>query len=929
MKTTVACALGILLAVFVEATPCTPSSTALCLSGGRFEAKVTWTDFQGNSGDGQAIPLTPDTGYFWFFTNTNVELVVKVLDGRALNGYFWVFYGALSNVQYRMTVRDSQTGAVQVYDNPSGQFASKGDVAAFSPSGKFAASRGDSPMPAPAGIPVDERRVAPSTKHPQAACAAGPTTLCLNGGRFRVEAAWKDFAGNTGVGHAVGLTGDTGYFWFFGSTNVETVVKVLDGRPLNDHFWVFYGALSNVQYTLTVTDTVTGIVRKYSNPSGLFASVGDVAAFGQPTTFQLIEGAVVKGEISEETALIYKVYAFFGDPKLPQAYVGTHPGEGDHGITVEIADRWSTLSPATQQLLATYLAPPTSAGSWFAGGSTATKGAESALDAWTKIPTTRAVVWYRSADANAETAANNVAAEIENIWTKEKGLMGRDPLPDGNVAVDNGGDGRLDIYVLPSFRDGLTNPDITTAASGAAMLYPPFEWPGPAYILIRASAAATPEGARAVLAHEFFHTIAFSYAIQNRASTYEWLNEATATWMEDYVYPTQINNSEQIYAVLYLIDAYKVALDDPADHGYAEYLFLFYLNHAFSASVNAQIWSNVGGMASWEALRDAVPGGLDAAWPDFALDCWNTPDVDHFKQWDNLSNHLLKELAEPSVTPTSPDGSATLPSRSVDDLAMSYAYFHTDLDTIKRVEIQNQKLAQDSSHAKIQAWIKLADGTTRVEDWTKKDRVVFCRDKASQKITDLLILYTNSDPDPVDEPIVFNEGKLYYDSIGCGYQGTMHVKRHEPDGSADETTDVTATLVHIPGADFGNTVIYAAQRYTVKYQGTKKLNGCTDTIGPVEQTFEAPNVAASIITFDTSTSPPGYSAQAPFFMQATETDVCTYGTTEMTSAAAGLWWDLPPGLFKVKPDGSLAETYVDGSRTYTWSFTPDTGDEGN
>jgi hypothetical protein len=78
--------LGFGISAALAAAPCSPSSTALCLSGGRFEVKVAWTDFQGNTGNGQAIPLTADTGYFWFFTDTNVELVVKVLDARGLNG---------------------------------------------------------------------------------------------------------------------------------------------------------------------------------------------------------------------------------------------------------------------------------------------------------------------------------------------------------------------------------------------------------------------------------------------------------------------------------------------------------------------------------------------------------------------------------------------------------------------------------------------------------------------------------------------------------------------------------------------------------------------------------------------------------------------------------------------------------------------------
>jgi hypothetical protein len=77
----------------------------------------------------------------------------------------------------------------------------------------------------------------------------------------------------------VALTGDTGTFWFFGPDNLEVFTKVLDGRALNGKFWFFSGALSSVDYTLTVTDTQTGAVRVYHNPAGRLASVADTGAF--------------------------------------------------------------------------------------------------------------------------------------------------------------------------------------------------------------------------------------------------------------------------------------------------------------------------------------------------------------------------------------------------------------------------------------------------------------------------------------------------------------------------------------------------------------------------------------------------------------------------------------------------------------------------
>ncbi len=111
---------------------CPPVSSNLCLEGGHFAVAVDFNDPRtGLTAGGRAVPLTTDTGAFWFFDDSNLELMIKVLDGRTVNGKFWVFYGALSDVDYTITVTRLETGEVKTYHNPQGTLASRADTQAF------------------------------------------------------------------------------------------------------------------------------------------------------------------------------------------------------------------------------------------------------------------------------------------------------------------------------------------------------------------------------------------------------------------------------------------------------------------------------------------------------------------------------------------------------------------------------------------------------------------------------------------------------------------------------------------------------------------------------------------------------------------------------------------------------------------------------
>ena len=106
------------------------------------------------------------------------------------------------------------------------------------------------------------------------------SALCLNGDRFLVQTTWTTPDGETGKGHAVRLTDESGYFWFFDPGNLELVVKALNGCGTNGRYWLFGAGLTNVEVEITVTDRTDRTIRTYSNPQGTaFEPILDTDAF--------------------------------------------------------------------------------------------------------------------------------------------------------------------------------------------------------------------------------------------------------------------------------------------------------------------------------------------------------------------------------------------------------------------------------------------------------------------------------------------------------------------------------------------------------------------------------------------------------------------------------------------------------------------------
>ncbi len=106
---------------------CVANATTLCIDqnpgDGRFQIQVNYSTAQGGglAGAGDAIGLSSlgvtEGGLFWFFASNNPEMLIKIIDGCALNSSFWVFYAATTNVGFTVIVTDTFTGNQATYHN--------------------------------------------------------------------------------------------------------------------------------------------------------------------------------------------------------------------------------------------------------------------------------------------------------------------------------------------------------------------------------------------------------------------------------------------------------------------------------------------------------------------------------------------------------------------------------------------------------------------------------------------------------------------------------------------------------------------------------------------------------------------------------------------------------------------------------------------
>jgi ELWxxDGT repeat protein len=226
----------------------------LCLQGGRFEVTVSVTGMVPIRGN--RVLASAESGVLSFFSPDNWELLVKVLDGCAINQYFWVYSAAATDQPFLLEVLDRATGTRRTYRQEGSRPAEPVlDGAAF-------ASCGAPPPPTAYAGALPAAAPAPR-------CADDPAAFCFGpGGRFRAKATWQTAAAG-GFAHPLAYgSRDSGLFSFFSPSNWELMVKVLDGCAINGRHWVFVAGTTDVGWQLEVEDRATGAVRRYGSELG-------------------------------------------------------------------------------------------------------------------------------------------------------------------------------------------------------------------------------------------------------------------------------------------------------------------------------------------------------------------------------------------------------------------------------------------------------------------------------------------------------------------------------------------------------------------------------------------------------------------------------------------------------------------------------------
>ncbi len=466
----------------------------------------------------------------------------------------------------------------------------------------------------------------------------------------------------------------------------------------------------------------------------------------------LIAADRAAGRISVEKALLYRVYAVFGDERLPSRYAGDAGAAPDDLVLRDVADHWRGLSSRTRRSLMPFLRPPAARGSWFSRLSGPSARAAEPGDAydpctsqqfsdpgWKNVAAAggKVRIWWWKDNAGDQALASTLATTVNAAWPVYRKLMIRTPLSDAKEKLCyHGPDGALDIYLVDSIprATGLTIPSWLTRWADAECNA------SPAFIVMKNTSGTFTRPF--TIAHELFHAFQFAFTHKGGCSSDGWFDEGSANWAANTILPQ--DDGEHFFTR---------ALDDPRSPidgmDYASWPFMLWMEKTLGAQTIRKTYEQFEKQPGMLAV-DAAIGGLRQHALDFARHAWNQKPLDpSFVAWDHFP--VTPKVDDHEIVQThlylagEHERTANVPV-DIGAHARDYRSFTITDDKLRQVTFRNP-LAADPD-ARIGAILTLRSGATRFEDWSGKDTVRLCRDQPEQDVADLVIVYAASDPRP-------------------------------------------------------------------------------------------------------------------------------------------------------------------------------------
>ncbi len=716
----------------------------------------------------------------------------------------------------------------------------------------------------------------------------------------------------------------------------------------------------------------------------LLAEVPRAPCGGAATSFDLIQMALENDELSEEIAALYSVFAAFDDPRLPGQFAATMSASLEMPVDLNlIGSQANTFSPSVQAQLAPFFIAPMHEGSWWdlqnssstgpAGFATAPGPIMGGDWGFVDAETANVKLWYPLHDFALLQLANTTAQEIDShIWPQLTGLMGRQPLPDlGGITQGRGGDDRIDIIVsngLPTF--------------GALGLAP--NWCERTSALIFADpeiSAHLQVPFHIAVAHELMHAIIFSYDLNEQPggqggcgdAGYNWWHEATATWTEHFLYPatnTEHTGPRGNGNVEDFISTLAQPLEKGADpfrgtHAgrvYGAYLWAFYVAHEYGNQIIPQMWENMQGADAFTAMENALPNGFEEAWPEFVLSVLNKAPFDNFRLWDgveqepdhNGSTYRAHEVPVGLNTyvefhDIERDGDFPIDWLGTEHLAATvFSYKFVDED-IRSVTFYNGffynvakmdsesgtffapevRPEADTRGLHVEALIKIAGEEWIREDWTMFHAQTFCRDVASERIEEIVLIATNSVPEKdykITYPSDLGGPKMFVSDIGCWkWEGSIESVEQGDGWQMTTTIDnlvVERDPLQVSPFAVPYNINFIATGGTMDWSYTGSIGECTVNGNETGLALEQNHSFQTII--DIFEGPYVRSVQGSFYPVPDllpYTQTCPDDPPEQDEWFVGLSFPSTQEAFKLE-DGAIASgtTHIDPGIDITWHF---------